>query len=687
MVQHSPVNRPGTLVPRDLLGHVGVDDPQVSPDGALVAWLRSNYVPDQDKQVTSLMVTTLASGVERELLTGITGLRLPRWSPDGKWLACVYQDPQVPASTAELFVVPVAGGESKQVTSCNRQIRNLAWSPDGASLAVIYREYLGPQRGDGPNQDVLRVTRLRWKRDSGGLIGDSFDQLGLVPFQPQAAAVDSIHSLVTGRVDVASAAFSPDGTRLAFVANLSEGWEIERRSSVYLIDVPKAGTIVSDAQAEPTEVFSLADIRNPELAWSPDGSQIAATGHDIDSIGHYGAQRLWLVDTEKGTARALTTDSDGTFGNAAAADTGGGGLSGPRWSPDGQSLLAVLSQKSTVRLVQVALDGAIKPLTPADRVVAAFHADPTMRSVVALTQAEQRAADLELVQLDEGAEPQRLTNHGASILAASESIRPVHFEVSSGDGPVLDAWLLLPDIGGTDKVPVVLYCGGGPGGLRSSNFMFEWQVLAAAGYAVVWTNARGCQGYGDEFCTAILGSWGQADFTDNLRALDAALELEPRLDASRQAIAGGSYGGYQVAWALGHTDRFSAAVADRSVVNKISAFGMSDIGPQRAFEFEGMMPWEDAAKYLEQSPINQISGAKTPTLVIHSALDHRCTVDQGESLYQALLLLGVETRLVRFPNESHELSRSGRPWHRVRRMQEYLDWFEVHLKPSQGATR
>jgi dipeptidyl aminopeptidase/acylaminoacyl peptidase len=199
-------------------------------------------------------------------------------------------------------------------------------------------------------------------------------------------------------------------------------------------------------------------------------------------------------------------------------------------------------------------------------------------------------------------------------------------------------------------------------------------------YAVVWVNTRGCQGLRDPFCTDVLGSWGGADFDDNLRGLDAALRAHPRLDPTRQAIAGGSYGGYQVVWALGHTpERFRAAVADRSVVDKLAAFGMSDIGPQRAFEFGGARPWEDPRAYLRQSPLHHLAAARTPTLVVHSAEDHRCTVGQGEALFASLRLLGVETRLVRFPNESHGLSRGGRPWHRVRRLQEYLDWFARHL--------
>jgi dipeptidyl aminopeptidase/acylaminoacyl peptidase len=335
----------------------------------------------------------------------------------------------------------------------------------------------------------------------------------------------------------------------------------------------------------------------------------------------------------------------------------------------------------------VAISGTITPLTPDDRVVAGFSASADRRRFVVVAQPRDRTADLERLDLTDPtvvAPPVRVTDCGGALLASADALCATHVRVEDGRGPALDAWVLLPEERFGPKVPVVLYTGGGPGGMRSDNLHFEWQLFAAHGYAVVWTNARGCQGYGDPFCTAILGSWGGADHDDQMRALDAALAAEPRLDAQRQAIAGGSYGGYAVAWAIAHTDRFRAAVADRVVVDKLAAFGMSDIGPQRAFEFGGARPWEDPAAYLAQSPIDRVGAVRTPTLVVHSAEDHRCTVGQGEALYASLRTLGVETRFVRFPNESHGLSRGGRPWHRVRRLQEYLDWFANHLAPVPG---
>ena len=207
-------------------------------------------------------------------------------------------------------------------------------------------------------------------------------------------------------------------------------------------------------------------------------------------------------------------------------------------------------------------------------------------------------------------------------------------------------------------------------------------LFAQRGFAVLWLNARGCQGYGDPFCTAILGDWGGADWRDEQRALDHALAEIPQVDVERLAIAGGSYGGFQVTWAIGHTDRFRAAVADRSVVDKLGTFGSSDMGYLRAFEYGDAPPWDAPDRYLRQSPLMHIGGARTPTLVIHSAFDLRCPIDQGERLFAALAVQGVPCELLRFPNESHGLSRGGRPWHRVKRLEAYLEWFERWLEPT-----
>jgi len=227
--------------------------------------------------------------------------------------------------------------------------------------------------------------------------------------------------------------------------------------------------------------------------------------------------------------------------------------------------------------------------------------------------------------------------------------------------------------------PVILYTGGGPGGMRASVFCLEFQVYAAAGYAVINCNARGNYGYGEPFSMATKGNWGDLDGDDNMAYLRDVRENFP-VDKTRVAVAGGSYGGYMATWLMcRHPEAFNAAVVDRSLMSRF--VGTSDFGYLlEKVEFDGKFAWNDLERYLHRSPITHIGSAKTPTLVVHSALDHRCPVNQGEQLYAALTYMGVPTELVRFPNETHDLSRAGRPWHRVFRMDKYLEWFGKYLQ-------
>ncbi len=663
----------------DLLRVVAVDDPRMAPDGTRVAWLETRIDPERDTTVTALRIGPAdAAGPPRTLLER-TGLRRPRWSPDGRELAFLV--PADDGAGAQVASVEVKGGRTQRWASAGGPVLDLAWSPGGDGLAIVAR-LPAPDAPDDPPPGVIRATRLKWKIDGAGLVGDRWTQLLWLPRDGGPGV-----PLVRGPFDVDAPAWSPDGTTLAFLGMVDpEGaGAASRRRDLWLLDT-RAGS-----DAHPRRLASFADVRIAELSWSPDGGHLALAAHDAEGIGHYGAQRLVTVNVRSGSRRTVTRPDDGTLGNAAYTDVGGyGGDCGPRWHGRGGSMVATISRAGSVRLCRIDPTGRIEPLTPDDRVVAAWSQDRAGRRAALLCWDRHGPGEVEIVDLAEKASgpaaPRRLSHAGSALTTAMPAVTPRALEVPADPerhAPALDAWLLHPPDsvpGPSRSVPLIVYCGGGPGGMRSDNYVFEFQLFAASGYAVLWMNARGCQGYGDPFCTAILGDWGGADWEDEQRALDAALLAVPELDPDRVAIAGGSYGGYQVNWAIGRSDRFRAAVSDRSVSNRVSAFGTSDIGFQRTFEYDGATPWEDPGAYLAQTPLQGLAGVRTPTLVLHSAEDHRCPVEQGEQLYFALHAQGAPTELVRFPNESHGLSRGGRPWHRVARLDAYLDWFDRWLR-------
>jgi len=215
--------------------------------------------------------------------------------------------------------------------------------------------------------------------------------------------------------------------------------------------------------------------------------------------------------------------------------------------------------------------------------------------------------------------------------------------------------------------------------MYAGTFFFEFQLLAASGLGVIFTNPRGSQGYGEKFCAGIKEEWGVNDYADLMAGVDAALERFDWIDPERLGVAGGSYGGYMTSWIIGHTNRFKAACSMRAVNNCHSFFGTSDMGFHWDHIWHGT-PWENWEMLIKQSPITHVGGVKTPTLIIHSESDYRCLIEQGEQMFIALKKLGVETEFLRYPSESHGLSRGGQPWHRVHRLKSIVEWFERHLK-------
>ena len=698
MSQSSEQRRLGT---RDLLQFQMVDDPQVSSDGTQVAWVKSWMEADTDRYRAHLYLTDLATGTTRQLTSGAGQDTHPRWSPDGRTIAFLATvsppegDPEVGEATSfrgrlpQLFAIPASGGEPRQLTHLAGGVSEPCWSPDGRTIA--FTTLIDPDRGlesldptatdeldpfERFNRDVLVVDRVRWKSDSLGLLGSHYRHVGRVQFDPDASELPQPVLLTSGRSEYTSPAWSPDGTTLAIAGNLDPEFEFERKQFIYLLDA------AADGPTEPQELFGLEEMRSSDLAWSPDGTTLAVCGHNSPVLGHYGLQKLWLVSVADGSGECVTEQFELSLGDYSRNQDMRryGGDDGPRWLPDGSGLLLLINEGGEVHLAEFTLaERKLTRLTEGDRVIYAFSTDASRETLVVLITTSTQPCDL--FALQRGAEGLRqLTDVNADLLTEFELCDPIRFR-SHSSGVEVDGWV-MPPVGYEPgrRYPVILYTGGGPGGMRASVFCHEWQVYAARGYAVINCNARGNYGYGQEFSAATRGKWGDLDYEDNIAYLNDALAEFDFLDPERLAVAGGSYGGYMATWIIARHPNFRAAVVDRYLGNRNAFYGTGDIGfLLDRVEFGGKLPWEIPDIYLERSPIHYVGSIQTPTLVVHSELDHRCPVGNGEQLYTALKHLGVPTELVRFPNENHELSRTGRPWHRIFRLERYLDWFGRYL--------
>jgi dipeptidyl aminopeptidase/acylaminoacyl peptidase len=257
--------------------------------------------------------------------------------------------------------------------------------------------------------------------------------------------------------------------------------------------------------------------------------------------------------------------------------------------------------------------------------------------------------------------------------------RPRRLQLKARDGLGLEGWLLEPP--GFDprvKHPLVMEIHGGPHSQYGWAFFHEFQVLAGMGFCVFYVNPRGSDGYGEEFKRAVVRDWGGRDYEDLMTALDQLIAGGEFVNEARMGVGGGSYGGYMTNWIIGHTDRFSAAVAMRSLSNLVSEYAQHDIVPWGQLEM-GPPPWPDLDELWRRSPIRYVQQMRTPLLLTHGEMDLRCAISQAEELFGALRLLGREVELVRFPGESHDVSRSGRPDRRLERLRRVASWFAAHL--------
>jgi len=288
-----------------------------------------------------------------------------------------------------------------------------------------------------------------------------------------------------------------------------------------------------------------------------------------------------------------------------------------------------------------------------------------------------------------GADGRRLTDVGRTFAEGRELLEPERFTARSQDGYEVDAWVVRPpDFDASKRYPAILTIHGGPFTQYGTGFFDEFQVMASGGYVVLFANPRGGSGYSEEHGRAIRGplgdagpGWGVRDYEDLMAVVDTALERYDFIDGDRLGVIGGSYGGYMTSWIVGHTNRFKAAISERAVNNLVSMFGSSDLFWVFERQFGGPM-WDNVEAYLEKSPSTYAQAIETPVLVLHSEQDLRCNIEQGEHLFTLLRLLGKEVELLRFPAESHELTRAGSPLHRTIRFEAVLEWFGRYLSPD-----
>ncbi|KAA9110609.1 S9 family peptidase [Microbacterium rhizomatis] len=656
---------------------VALSRPNLSPTGDFVVFAASRPDIRANQNVGQLWRLDLDdhSPAPRRLTRGAAD-SAPRLSPDGAVVAFLRADAK---KRAQLHVVAAHGGEPVQVTDQPLGVGSFAWSPDGGRIVFTARvpesgRYGSIEGLDAAAEAPRRVTGVRWHANGIGYTLDRPAHVFVVDApdpgaEPLYAAAPAVlaegatapaavrvpaapTALTSGSHDHGGVVFTRDGTEVLTTVDEVEPLRRDLRSRIVAVRV--------DGTGEREVLGREANLSVDDVAVADDGT-IAILAADVGPEGRdfvAPGVALWIV--EPSGPRRLTDPEAADLGEA-----------GSHITPIGTQFLVQNRTRGRVHLLSVARDGSTTDVSTGDVEVtghdAVARADSPggVRVVAALADATSFG---DLVVVGEGIR----TDFGGALRDAG-LVAPREIAVEGRDGYRVHGWVAAP--GGEGPHPVILMIHGGPFASYGIHPFDEVQTLVDAGYAVVYGNPRGSAGYGRAHGRSIRQAMGTVDFADVIDLLEGAIASDASLDGSRVGVMGGSYGGYLTAWVIAHDHRFAGAIVERGFLDPVSFQGTSDIGSFFGDEYVGT----DAAAIARQSPMAVVDQVTTPTLVVHSELDYRCPLEQATRYYSALKRSGTEAEMLIFPGENHELSRAGQPRHRVERIDAVLDWWARRL--------
>jgi len=673
------------ITERDLFDFAWVGDPQISPDGSTVAFVKVTVNAAKTNYDTSIWAVPASGSAEPRRLTSGTRDTTPRWSPDGKYLLFVRAgETPGPASAPQLYVMAMSGGEAWQATSIPRGAGGPAWSPDGKWIVFGNTQNADdlarsgrPPTPDSRESDVRVITRAVYRADGTGYTDPTRPAHIWVIAAPKSSdEKNSPKQLTSGPFSEGNAVWARDSSVIYYTTNRIPEPYYEETPTTEVYSVAPTGGAPTLLTTVPMGVGALA--------LSPDGRRFAfSAGAPHVPVKSYTQPDLWVLDiAPNAQPKNITTGFDfdigaGLTGDQAAPRAGGG--SSPIWTADGRGIIVVYAKEGRANLGRFDADsGRLTEITKGDHAVSLYRSTPDRSRLIYTVSTPTRIGDLYIAD-GSGGDRRQLTRLNDALWAKLNLTEPDDVWFTSFDGKKVQTWVQKPpDFDPSRKYPLILNIHGGPHAAYGYVFDHEFQWMAAKGYVVVYPNPRGSTSYGQEFGNIIQHNYPGDDHKDLMLAVDEVIK-RGYIDEKKLGITGGSGGGVLTNWAVTQTPRFAAAVSQRDIANWANWWYTADFTQFQPSWFKGA-PFEDVEGFRQRSAITHVGRIQTPMMFILGEADWRTpTAAGGEELFRALKYRKVPTVMVRFPNEGHELSRSGQPWHRIERLQHIVGWFDKWL--------
>ena len=626
-----------------------VSSPQISPDGDKIIYSKRWINKYEDRTQSDLWIMDSDGKNNRFLMKGGN----PIWSPDGSRIAFVKAGE--PRGTQIFVKIMDVEGGGTQITRLDGSPSTIKWSPDGKflSFTMLVPEtnrwsVKMPKKPKGAEwtAEPRIIEDLVYRRDRVGFLEDGFTQIFIVP-----ASGGTAKQITTGNWDQGRGGYSwtKDANEILFSSlRVPEAEYQYRESEIYGVNIQSG------------EVRVLTERKGPDFnpVVSPNNQYILYSGYDWTDDAYINS-KLYLMNQDGTNARLISGDFDKRMGNF-------------HWSDDNSGVYVSVQEEGTRNLYFVSLKGNVKQVTRGEHILSVSSFSKNGKAAATLSD-PYLPGDIAVIDI-KSSNVKKLTHVNEDILSGITLGNVEELRYTSTDDLNIHGWIIKPpDFDSKKNYPLILSIHGGPHGMYGVGFNFRWQIHAAEGYVVLYTNPRGSAGYGSAFGNEIENDYPNKDFDDLMNGVDEVIK-KGFIDEKNLFVYGGSGGGVLTSWIVGHTDRFAAASVNYPVINWLSFVGTTDgVSWYRNFE---KFPWEDPSEHLRRSPLMYVGHVKTPTLLMTGVKDLRTPISQTEEFYQALKIQKVPTAMIRFNDEFH--GTSSNPSNYIRTVLYLHYWFDKY---------